>query len=160
MGAFSAADLAARDGLPALWFRLERADDPAEVVAIADALIAWLARHPGLSQARAVFVELLSAVMARSGVGPQVAEDFLDMRSRLLERAEQWQQEWLREGRQEGRREGEVELLLRQLERRFGALADPIKDRVRAADIAALEEWGVRILDARSLDDVLGDPPG
>jgi hypothetical protein len=201
---FSTADLAARDGLPALWFRLERADDPAQVVAIADGLIAWLGRHSGFSDARRVFVELLSAVMARSGVGPQAAEDFLDMRSRLLERAEQWQQEWrleglekglqqglqegrekgLQEGRQEGlhegrkagreegreegreqgreegRLEGEAALLLRLLERRFGLLPDWAVDRVRASNIAMLDEWGMRLLDAESLDEVLEAPSG
>ncbi len=78
----------------------------------------------------------------------------------LLERAQQWQQEWLREGLDKGRQEGEAGLLLRLLERRFGALPDWAEARVRAGDIAALEEWGVRTLDAGSLEDVLGVPPG
>jgi len=39
-GAFSAADLAGRDSLPALLFRLEGAPDPTEVVALADAVLA------------------------------------------------------------------------------------------------------------------------
>ncbi len=132
-------------------------------MAVADALLAWLARHPGFLDARTVFAELLGAVMARTGMGSQGAEDFLDMSGGLLERAEQWQQEWLREGLekglQQGRQEGEAGLLLRLLERRFGALPDWAVDRVRAADIAVLEDWGVRILDAGSLEDVLGARP-
>jgi hypothetical protein len=55
----------------------------------------------------------------------------------------------------EGRVEGEAALLLRQLERRFGALPPGVRDRVAAADTAALETWGLRVLDAGSLDDVL-----
>ncbi len=50
-------------------------------------------------------------------------------------------------------------MLLRQLARRFGALPDEAVDRVRAADIAALEEWGLRLLDAASLDDVFAERP-
>jgi hypothetical protein len=46
-------------------------------------------------------------------------------------------------------------LLMRLLERRFGALPDWAKERIAAADSVALEEWGLRVLDAGSLDDVL-----
>jgi hypothetical protein len=46
-------------------------------------------------------------------------------------------------------------LLLRQLGRRFGALPGWARDRVAAADTAALENWGLRILDAESIHDVL-----
>ena len=81
----------------------------------------------------------------------------------LATRTETWKQQWLqegeqkgrREGRQEGRQEGEAALLLRLLERRFGALPARAKDRIAGADAATLEEWGLRILDAGSLDDVL-----
>ena len=45
-------------------------------------------------------------------------------------------------------------MLLRQLERRFGALPGWASDRIATADSVALEEWGLRVLDARSLDDV------
>jgi hypothetical protein len=170
-GAFSQSDLAARDGLPALWFRLGSASDPGQVVAVADAIVAWLARHPGFLEARAVFAELLGAMMARTGVGPGITEEFLDMSGGLLERAAQWQQEWLREGlekglekgREEGLREGvqrgEAALLLRLLQRRFGALPGWAVDRVSAAETALLEEWSMRILDAASLEDVLVERP-
>jgi hypothetical protein len=165
--AFSAADLAARDGLPALWFRLERAQDTAEVVAVADAVLAWLARHPGYEAARRLFAEMLGARMAPLGPDIRVPQDLREVRDMLAARVEQWIQEWrqeglekgLEKGRQEGRQEGEAALLLRQLERRFGTLPDWAADRVRAADIAALEDWGLRILDGGSLGDVLGQPP-
>jgi hypothetical protein len=60
----------------------------------------------------------------------------------------------LSEGRLEGRLEGEAAMLL-LLERRFGALPARVRDRVSAADIAVLEAWSLRILDAERLDDVL-----
>ena len=84
----------------------------------------------------------------------------------LATRVEAWQQQRQegeqraeqrgeRKGRQEGRQEGEASLLLRQLERRFGVLPDWARDRIAAADTAALEDFGLRVLDAGSLEDVL-----
>jgi len=61
------------------------------------------------------------------------------------------------EGPQAGRQAGKAALLLRLLERRFGGLPDAVMERVLAANIAALEEWRMRILEAGSLDDVFGD---
>jgi hypothetical protein len=165
--AFSEPELAARDGLPALWFRLESASDPVQVVAVADAMLAWFARHPGFAAARAVVAELLGTMMAPLGPALRVPEDLLEVRNMLATRAEEWKQAWLREGRQEGlhegrqegRQEGEAKLLLRLLERRFGALPHQVTDRVRAAEISVLEEWGMRILDAGSLEDVFAERP-
>jgi hypothetical protein len=44
---------------------------------------------------------------------------------------------------------------LRLLERRFGVLPDWVRDRVLAADTVTMEEWGLRVLDAVSLEEVL-----
>lgn len=175
VGAFSETELKARDGLPALWFRLENAPDPAQVVDVADAALAWLSRHPGFSAARAAFAELLGALAAPLGAGGRAPEDLLEVRNMLLARAEKWTEEWRQEGRQkglqeglqegrqkglqEGRQEGEAAFLLRLLERRFGAVPDPVKERVRVADTAVLEEWGIRTLEAATLGDVFGDWP-
>ncbi len=73
----------------------------------------------------------------------------------LASRAENWKQQWLQEGEQKGRREGEATLQLRLLERRFGALSRWAKDRIATADSVALETWGLRVLDAGGLDEVL-----
>jgi hypothetical protein len=162
-GAFSQTDLQAREGLPALWFRLENAADSDQLLDAADAALAWFARHPGFAVAQAAFTELLSAIVASSGPGLSLPEDLLEVRNMLLNRVERWQQEWLQEGlqkgRQEGRQEGEAALLLRLLERRFGILPEWARDRVLAADSAVLEEWGLRLLDAGNLDDVIGGRP-
>jgi hypothetical protein len=78
----------------------------------------------------------------------------------LLTRARQWEQQWLRQGREEGRRDGEAGLLLGLLKRRFGVLPDWAMDRVGAADSDALRAWSLRVLDAASLAEILGEPPG
>ncbi len=65
----------------------------------------------------------------------------------LATRLEQWEQRLLLKG--------EAAFLLRLLERRVGVLAESARDRVLAADTVTIEEWGVRVLDAASLDEVL-----
>jgi hypothetical protein len=158
-GAFSDDDLAARDTLAALLFRLEASPDPDRVVALADAVLAWFGRHPGFDGLRPLFAELLGGLMGPLAPGVRVPEELLEVRNMLATRAEDWKRQWLQEGRAEGLTEGlmkgEAALLLRQLERRFGALPAEVKARVAAADTAALEVWGLRVLDAGSLEDVL-----
>ena len=83
----------------------------------------------------------------------------------LAERVIEWTEEWkrqgleqgLQQGRQEGRQEGEAALLLRLLERRFGPLDEPIRQRVRTADAETLLQWGERILTAGTLEEVVGE---
>ena len=100
---------------------------------------------------RSVFAELLGGMMGPLAPEVRVPEELLEVRNMLASRAENWKQQWLQEGRQEG----EATLLMRLLERRFGALPDWAKERIATADSVALEEWGLRVLDAGSLDDVL-----
>ena len=166
-GAFNDDDLAARDTLAALLFRLEASPDPDRVVALADAVLAWFGRHPGFDGLRPLFAELLGGLMGPLAPGVRVPEELLEVRNMLATRAEDWKRQWLQEGRAEGLTEGRAEglteglvkgeaaLLLRLLERRFGALPAEVRDRVAAADAAALETWGLRVLDAGSLEDVL-----
>ena len=56
-----------------------------------------------------------------------------------------------------GVQQGEVRLLLRQLTARFGALPEPTRERVAAADAETLLVWSERVLSATSLDEVFGD---
>lgn len=162
-GAFGDADLEQRDTLPALLFRLENSPSPARVVELADAVVAWFGRYPGFAGLRAVFAELLGGLLGPVAPEARVPEGLLEVRNMLATRAEAWKQQWLREGREEGelqgrqqgRQEGEAAFLMRLMERRFGALPSWARDRIAAADTATLEEWGLRVLDAASLDDVL-----
>lgn len=153
-GAFAEADLATRDSLAALLFRLEHCRESDQVVALVDEVIDWFRQNPGFEALKPMFSALAwRLVEMEDGVAPgiQVSENLLEVRTMLATRASEWKQQW----RQEGRQEGEAAMLLRQLERRFGVLPGWVADRISTADTSALEEWGLRVLDAKSIDEVL-----
>ena len=60
-----------------------------------------------------------------------------------------------KEGVREGRQEGEASLLERQLTRKFGPLSEAWLQRLRTASASSLETWAMKVLEARSLDEVL-----
>jgi hypothetical protein len=160
-GAFSDAELKARDGLPALLFRLEAAGDERELAGIVKDMRKWVDRHPESATIRSVLNEMLNALVASRTTTEASPTDFFKEDDMLETRVEQWKHEWLREGReegrQEGRQEGEVTLLLRVLEHRFGPLPNWAAERVLAAESPQLEQWAVRALDATSLEDALAE---
>ena len=58
-------------------------------------------------------------------------------------------------GEAQGAVRGEANLLGRMLERRVGPLPDWARRRIESADTVTLETWGLRLIDAASLEDVL-----
>ena len=61
----------------------------------------------------------------------------------------------VRQGEARGEARGGATLLRRQLEQRFGSLPGWALARLESADTSMLEDWGVRLLDATSLEQVL-----
>jgi len=100
--------------------------------------------------------------MAPHAPGIRVPDELLEVRNMLATRMEKWMEESKQQGRlegeqlgeQPGRQSGKAALLLRLLERRFGVLPGWARDRVLAADTDTMEEWGLRVPDAASLDEV------
>jgi len=58
-------------------------------------------------------------------------------------------------GKLEGRLEGELQILRRQIEKRFGPIPEWAHERLAARSTAELEELSVRILDVASVEDLL-----
>jgi predicted transposase YdaD len=93
--------------------------------------------------------------------GPMVMSDKL-MREALqrlvpeqTERIMGWlTQPYFDKGKAEGRAEGEANILVRLIERRFGDVPPHLRQRIFAADVATVEEWVDRVLDARDLQSV------
>ena len=60
------------------------------------------------------------------------------------------------QGREEGRRDGELTVLLRQIGNRFGAMPAALRDRLENMSVPEIETLALRLLDAESLDELLG----
>lgn len=87
-------------------------------------------------------------------------EDVRSSAIRVLEELEAKELAWGRADaatieREEGRLEGRAELLLWQLEHRFGPLPFHLKPKVLGAPAHQIESWALRVLTASSIDDVL-----
>jgi hypothetical protein len=63
------------------------------------------------------------------------------------------------EGQRDGRSEGHRELVLQLLARRFGELPPEAAERLAKAEMGELQRWAMRLLDARSLDEVFAPTP-
>ena len=57
-------------------------------------------------------------------------------------------------GKAEGEATGEAKILTRLLERRFGTLPDPLRQRIFAADVGSIETWVDRAFDAPDLQSI------
>jgi flagellar biosynthesis/type III secretory pathway protein FliH len=67
----------------------------------------------------------------------------------------QGREQGLSQGREQGLAQGQRALVLRQLERRFGALDEESRERVDRAPLHDLERWAEQLLTAATLEDAL-----
>jgi hypothetical protein len=61
----------------------------------------------------------------------------------------------LEQGMEQGLHQGELTVLLRQIEKRFGAVSPTLRERLAALSGSELETAALRLLDARTLDELL-----
>ncbi len=86
-------DLAGRDSLTALLFRLEHCNDIGELAPLVGELIAWFDRHPGLATLKAAFARLAGRLLADGGADPAIPADLLEVKTMLATRAEEWKRQ-------------------------------------------------------------------
>jgi len=67
-------------------------------------------------------------------------------------------QKGIQEGTEVGRRQGEALVLLGQLRHKFGEPPADVVGHIARADDERLLLWSMRLLDARSLEDVFAGP--
>ena len=60
----------------------------------------------------------------------------------------------LQQGMQQGKQEESLYMVRRQLEKRFGRLPLPVEQRLVHLPVDELEDLSLRLLDARSLDEL------
>ncbi|MBC7215888.1 MAG: DUF4351 domain-containing protein [Burkholderiaceae bacterium] len=81
-------------------------------------------------------------------------QDLKELKMTLAERFDQWARNYEQKGIEKGIEKGEALLLQRQLTRRFGTLPSDVVGQIAGATAAQLEQWGDRVLDAPSLEEV------
>ncbi|HAG81417.1 MAG TPA: transposase, partial [Cyanobacteria bacterium UBA12227] len=62
----------------------------------------------------------------------------------------------IEQGRQEGKIQGQIELILRQLERRLGTISPDIQTRIRQLSSEQLENLGDTMIEFRTASDLIG----
>jgi predicted transposase YdaD len=62
----------------------------------------------------------------------------------------------LAEGEAKGKAEGELKVLQAQMNKRFGELPRWAQERLERATTEQLETWSLKLLDAATLEEVLG----
>jgi hypothetical protein len=81
-----------------------------------------------------------------------------EMRDRVMNLTNPWieagKEEGRQQGLQEGRQQGEVELVLRQLSRRLGALSAPQEKAIRKLPLVSIESLAEALLDFQSKTDL------
>lgn len=68
-----------------------------------------------------------------------------------------WGEEMLAQGFREGERAILQKVVPKLLQQRFGPLPAAVIEKIKQAPTQRLEEWSVRLLDARSLDETLAE---
>jgi hypothetical protein len=152
-GSYPVEELRSKRSLPAALFWLERMPPPEE---IRQALAQFMGplRDPEDRDLAKTFADCIQALgLLGAGEIPEglpVGGYRIMFEKRLAERDRRLQEESLH-------REGEARLLLRQLERKFGPLDAPSRERIATADPERLLDWADKILEASRLQDVFGD---
>jgi len=155
--------------LVAAIFKLEQPQTPEAVQQLVTELEA-ATRSDEYATVRRIVAIWIRAALIRNRKYPILLpelDDLQELRIMLSQRIEQWAEGYLAtgrkegrmEGRNEGRLEGEIAVLSRLLTRRFGPLPAWAEARLNAATEQNLADWADAILDAASLNDVLGPPP-
>lgn len=167
-GRLGEAELSQGGNLSAALFRLERSRTPEQVARAVDELRQAAEGRDGRVELLRVFAVWVRRVLLPGRLpGAAFADSagFEEVTSMLEETVRGWTEELLRQGRREGHRkgrreglrEGEARVLSRQMERKFGVLADQVRERIAAADAEQILAWSERLLTARTLDEVFED---
>ena len=163
---YSDVELGELKNLVAALFRLENSHDPESLLEVVTTLLVWLGSESQESLRRAFtvwFGRVLFPIHFNIENQPAV-ESLYEVKTMLAERVEEWKKNYREEGLQEGRQKGlqeglqkgALQLLIRQLEKKFGILPADVVAQLDCADEKQIIFWSERILTADSLSDIFG----
>ena len=160
-------ELAPLRNVVAALFRLENSRDSEHINEVVGLLADWL-RIPEQDSLRRAFAEWLRRGFFPARLpGIEIPEfgDLQEVKLMLAEHVKEWTQEWLEQGLQQGReqgreqglQQGRAQMLLRQVERKFGPLVETERQRILNASPDTLLEWAERLLSADGWEEVVKD---
>jgi hypothetical protein len=158
MGSFPKDELARRSSLVALLFRLEQPHSPEEFKELVEEVIGWFRQHEGCKRLQGLFTELIREACAVHGMSLSGVRNLLEVKTMLSARIGVWKEQWQAEAEAEGMVKGTAGALISLLEGRFGAVAPSWRKRIRGAELATLEHWFKRAIDAPDLPSVFNSP--
>ncbi|MEO5334027.1 MAG: Rpn family recombination-promoting nuclease/putative transposase [Magnetococcus sp. YQC-5] len=157
-------DLKSMHNVVAGLFRLEKSRTLEDVRQVITELLTWL-KGPEQQELRRSFAKWLSRILLPrlSKKDILIPEAILEMNeleevhTMLAETVEEWTRAWMLDGERKGEQKGEASMLMRLLQRRFGTLPLWVSEKMANAELPVLEEWGLRFVDAHSLEEVFAD---
>ncbi len=156
------ADLEPLKNMVAALFRLENSHSPERLLEVVTSLLLWLS-GPEQDSLRRAFTVWISRVLFPSrldAIARPAIENLTEVKNMLAERVKEWNRESLEKGIQKGiqngMRKGAVQLLLRQLENKFGDIPNKFLQQLHHADEEQILRWSESILTAQTLGDIFG----
>lgn len=94
-------------------------------------------------------------------------DQLLEIQAMLIDHSYSWTHQWLAQGRQQGIQKGiqvgrlqsHRSLLSRQMRHKFGRLSQAHWELLTQADLAQLQAWSIRLLQAQTLEEVFSPSP-
>ena len=159
---YAEADLAELKNLVAAIIRIEHPENEGALLALIDLVNDLLQGNTELKRTFAIWIRAVLLRQSKDSLVLPKVQDLKELKMTLAERFDQWAQKYeqkglekgLEQGIERGIEKGEALLLQRQLTRRFGTLPSDVVGQIAGATAAQLEQWGDRVLDAASLEEV------
>ena len=155
---YAEADLAELKNLVAAIIRIEHPENEQALLALIDLVNELLQGNAELKRTFAIWIRAVLLRQSKDSLVLPKVQDLKELKMTLAERFDQWarnyEQKGIEKGLEQGIEKGEALLLQRQLTRRFGTLPSDVVGQIAGATAAQLEQWGDRVLDAASLEEV------
>lgn len=159
---YAEADLAELKNLVAAIIRIEHPENEQALLALIDLVNELLQGNAELKRTFAIWIRAVLLRQSKDSLVLPKVQDLKELKMTLAERFDQWAQKYeqkglekgIEQGIEKGIEKGEALLLQRLLTRRFGTLPSDVVGQIAGATAAQLEQWGDRVLDAASLEEV------
>ena len=159
---YAEADLAELKNLVAAIIRIEHPENEQALLALIDLVNELLQGNAELKRTFAIWIRAVLLRQSKDSLVLPKVQDLKELKMTLAERFDQWARNYeqkgiekgIEQGIERGIEKGEALLLQRQLTRRFGTLPSDVVGQIAGATAAQLEQWGDRVLDAASLEEV------